>query len=38
MTVHDVKAHTRGHICFQTQVPFDEVYRQGHDGDETLKN
>ena len=37
MKVHDVKAHTRGHICFQTQVPFDEVYRQGHDGDETLK-
>jgi hydroxyacylglutathione hydrolase len=36
MKVHDVKAHTRGHICFQTLSPFDEVYRQGHQGQETL--
>jgi hydroxyacylglutathione hydrolase len=36
MKVHDVKAHTRGHICFQTLSPFDEVYRQGHQGEETL--
>ena len=36
MKVHDVKAHTRGHICFQTLAFFEDVYRQGHQGQETL--
>ena len=36
MKVHDVKAHTRGHICFQTFSAFEEVYRHGHHGHETL--
>ena len=36
MKVHDVKAHTRGHICFQTLAAFEDVYRQGHQGQETL--
>ncbi len=35
MKVHDVKAHTRGHICFQTLSPFAQVYRHGHQGRET---
>lgn len=35
MRVHDVRAHTRGHICFQTLVPFSEVYRHGHAGVKT---
>ena len=35
MKVHDVKAHTRGHICFQTLSSFQEVYRHGHAGRET---
>ena len=38
LRVHDVKAHTRGHICFQTLSSFSEVYRHGHAGEVTLVN
>ena len=38
MKVHDVKAHTRGHICFQTLDAFEYVCRQGHEGQETLNH
>ena len=37
LRVHDVKAHTRGHICFQTLSSFSEVYRHGHAGEVTLQ-
>lgn len=32
LRVLDVRAHTRAHIAYACDVPFDEVVRHGHDG------
>lgn len=36
LSVLDVRAHTRGHVAYRCDTPFDRVVRHGHDGVATV--